>query len=88
MIAVAGIYTIILIVAFQIAFSPPASTTIKGLQGRYFLLPLLIAYLGVVTTMPSWLQWRGGSVIASSSYVFLTIHITMVLLAAYSPQWS
>lgn len=46
------LYAATLVGAFWIAYTPPDSATVMGLQGRYFILPELCALLGLFLLTP------------------------------------
>ncbi len=85
---VASLYTVGVLLAFKIGFSPPGRADIAGLQGRYFLLPLAIFYLGAVMALPARIGLRPAIVPLLGIYLVLTVHFVIALLADYAPEWS
>lgn len=47
-------YVLLLMAAFWVAFTPVGAPVVEGIQGRYFLLPELMALLGVAAAAGAW----------------------------------
>ena len=88
LVAVACASAVEILFAFKIGFSPPSSVTITGLQGRYFLLPLALFYLGVSLGLPARIGWSLAVAPLLGIYLLLTLHLVIALLGAYAPNWS
>ena len=86
-VAVAVAYYLEVLVAFKVGFSPPNSWDITGLQGRYFLLPLAVAYLGLSMALPRRLALPCAVVPLFALYAVQTIRLVTALLGAYAPEW-
>ncbi len=51
-------YALLLILAFYINYSPIDSSIIKGIQGRYFILSILIFFYGLYYVLPSKFNYK------------------------------
>jgi uncharacterized membrane protein len=54
---VALAYTVVVLAAFYVGFTPPGAATVMGLQGRYFILPWALIVIAMALAAPgrAWL---------------------------------
>lgn len=80
-------YTVMVLLAFQIGFSPPQAAVISGLQGRYFLIPMVLLLLSTKLLLPRWQFRKGYSYIIAGIFLVLNTVVINKALDLYGALW-
>jgi uncharacterized membrane protein len=84
LVGIAAAYVVLLMLAFRIAFGPPASDFIDGIQGRYLLLPEALVLLAIVLAPPAWIGARALATPLATVCLLLTLGTAVIALGQYA----
>jgi uncharacterized membrane protein len=87
LVAIAAAYVILLLLAFRVAFGPPDSDFIDGVQGRYLLLPEVLLLLAIALAPPRVLRARALTAPLAIACLLLTVSTAVIALGQYSALW-
>jgi hypothetical protein len=87
LVGIAAAYVVLLLLAFRIAFGPPASDFIDGIQGRYLLLPEVLVLLAIVLAPPGWIRARVLAAPLAALCLLLTLGTAVIALGQYAALW-
>ncbi|GBQ25127.1 DUF2142 domain-containing protein [Tanticharoenia sakaeratensis] len=92
LVVLAALYTGATLAAFYVGFSPAGHAPITGLQGRYFLLPLILLALAISAARPAALCCRMTHVMAVPALLMilaaaLALHVSLVALGRFALNW-
>jgi uncharacterized membrane protein len=85
--ALGCVYALQTVLAFKIAFSPPQATIIEGVQGRYWILPYALIYLGAVLCVPGARLLSAGTVPLLLMWALIDVHFVLAALKGYAANW-
>ena len=80
-------YALQTVIAFKIAFAPPQATIIEGVQGRYWILPYVMLYLGAVLCVPTARLLSIGTVPLVLVWALIDVHLVLAALEGYAANW-
>jgi uncharacterized membrane protein len=80
-------YAVETVLAFKIGFSRPEATIIEGVQGRYWILPYALAYLGTVACLPGARRLAVATLPCVLVWLFIDVHFVLAASKLYATNW-
>lgn len=81
------VYTLLVIFAFYITFSPISAETVSGLQGRYFFISLFFMIMGILYFIPNHLSCSKLSVVIVITNFLCVTYIGLLATQLYAANW-
>jgi len=80
-------YAVEIVLAFKIGFSRPDATIIEGVQGRYWIVPYALLYLGAVSCVPRVRLLAAGTVPCVLIWASIDVRFVLAALKGYAANW-
>ena len=80
-------YAVQTVLAFKIGFSRPDATIIEGVQGRYWIIPYVLLYLGAVLAVPAPHVLRAARIPCLLAWLTIDVDFIAAALRGYAANW-
>jgi uncharacterized membrane protein len=87
LVLIAGLYVVLLLLAFLVGYGPPRATFIDGIQGRYLLLPECLLAIAGSLLLPARIGVRAVAATLLAGCMALSFGADIIALGRYAAVW-